>query len=146
MKTLFTITTLLLTISLNAQTQSVEPLDSTGSERLRVSQFQQEYNEIRNSLGMREVNFQFVRLETTKELKYEDLQDREKWLLLEKIEDAYFRFNHGKKEMEPSTLLAFFESENPICKWSGLHEEVEENRLVKVYKVDMKVMLKIFDL
>lgn len=145
MKQLFTITILLLTISLNAQTQ-----------------FQQEYNEIRSAPGMREVNFQFVRLETTKELKYEDLQDREKWLMLEKIEDAYYLFN--KKEIEPSTLLAFFESENPICKWSGLHEEVavnpdknllrdkaiqsyhEENRLVKVYKVDMKTMLKIFDL
>lgn len=127
MKTVFTITILLLTISLNAQTH-----------------FQQEYNEIRNTPGMREVNFQFVRLETTKELKYEDLQDREKWLMLEKIEDAYYMFN--KKEIEPSTLLAFFESENPACKWSGLHEEVEENRLVKVYKVDMKVMLKIFDL
>lgn len=127
MKQLFTITILLLTISLNAQTS-----------------FEKEYNEIRNAPGMREVNFQFVRLETTKELKYEDLQDREKWLLLEKIEDAYYMFN--KKEIEPSTLLAFFESENPVCKWSGLHETVEENRLVKVYKVDMKVMLKIFDL
>lgn len=127
MKQLFTITILLLTISLNAQTS-----------------FEKEYNEIRNAPGMREVNFQFVRLETTKELKYEDLQDREKWLMLEKIEDAYYLFN--KKEIEPSTLLAFFESENPVCKWSGLHETVEENRLVKVYKVDMKVMLKIFDL
>lgn len=127
MKQLFTITILLLTISLNAQTS-----------------FEKEYNEIRNTPGMREVNFQFVRLETTKELKYEDLQDREKWLMLEKIEDAYYLFN--KKEIEPSTLLAFFESENPVCKWSGLHETVEENRLVKVYKVDMKVMLKIFDL
>lgn len=127
MKQLFTITILLLTISLNAQTN-----------------FQQEYNEIRNAPGMKSVDVQFVRLETTKELKYEDLQDREKWLMLEKIEDAYYMFN--KKEIEPSTLLAFFESENPACKWSGLHEEVEENRLVKVYKVDMKVMLKIFDL
>ena len=127
MKTLLTITISLLTISLNAQTQ-----------------FQQEYNEIRNAPGMKFVDVQFVRLETTKELKYEDLQDREKWLLLEKIEDAYYRFN--RKEIEPSTLLAFFESENPVCKWSGLHEEVEENRLIKVYKVDMKVMLKIFDL
>lgn len=127
MKQLFTITILLLTISLNAQTS-----------------FEKEYNEIRNAPGMREVNFQFVRLETTKELKYEDLQDREKWLMLEKIEDAYYLFN--KKEIEPSTLLAFFESENPVCKWSGLHETVEENRLVKVYKVDMKIMLKIFDL
>lgn len=127
MKQLFTITILLLTISLNAQTS-----------------FEKEYNEIRNTPGMREVNFQFVRLETTKELKFTDLQDREKWLMLEKIEDAYYLFN--KKEIEPSTLLAFFESENPVCKWSGLHETVEENRLVKVYKVDMKVMLKIFDL
>ena len=129
MKTLLTITGLLLTISLNAQTQ-----------------FQQEYNEIRNAPGMKSVDVQFVRLETVKELKFTDLQDREKWLLLEQVEDAYFRFNHGKKEIEPSTLLSFFESENPICKWSGLHETVEENRLVKVYKVDMKVMLKIFDL
>jgi len=129
MKTLITITLLLLTISLSAQTQ-----------------FEKEYNELRNTPGMKFVDVQLVRLETTKELRFTELQDREKWLLLEKIEDAYFRFNHGKKEIEPSTLIAFFESENPICKWSGLHEEVEENRLVKVYKVDMKIMLKIFDL
>ena len=127
MKSLFTITILLLTISLNAQTMFIQERDS-----------------IRELPGMREIVFQFVRLETVKELKYTDLQDREKWLMLEKIEDAYYLFN--KKEVEPSTLLAFFESENPICKWSGLHETVEENRLVKVYKVDMKIMLKIFDL
>ena len=127
MKTILTITILILTISLNAQTRFMQEKDSL------------------NALpGMREVVFQFVRLETVKELRFAGLQDREKWLMLEKIEDAYFRFN--KKEIEPSTLLTFFESENPICKWSGLHEEVEENRLVKVYKVDMKVMLKIFDL
>ena len=129
MKQLLTITALLLTTCLNAQ-----------------SAFEKEYNDTRNAPGMKSVDVQFVRLETTRELRFTGLRDREKWLLLEKIEDAYFRFNHGKKEIEPSTLLAFFESENPICKWSGLHEEVEENRLVKVYKVDMKVMLKIFDL
>ncbi len=127
MKPLITITILLFTISLTAQTR-----------------FQQEKDSISALPGMREVVFQFVRLETVKELKYTDLQDREKWLMLEKIEDAYYMFN--KKEIEPSTLLAFFESENPVCKWSGLHETVEENRLVKVYKVDMKIMLKIFDL
>jgi len=127
MKQLLTITILLLTISLNAQTA-----------------FEKEYTEIRNAPGMKAVDVQFVRLETTKELKFTGLQDREKWLLLEKIEDAYYRFN--RKEIEPSTLLAFFESENPICKWSGLHEEVEEHRIVKVYKVDMKTMMKIFDL
>ncbi len=127
MKPLITITILLFTISLNAQTL-----------------FEKEYNEIRNAPGMKTIDVQFVRLETVKELKFTDLQDREKWLMLEKIEDAYYMFN--KKEIEPSTLLAFFESENPVCKWSGLHETVEENRLVKVYKVDMKIMLKIFDL
>ena len=128
MKLLLTITILLLTISLNAQTRFMQEKDSL------------------NALpGMREIyQFQLVKLETIKETTYEDLLDREKWLLLEKIEDAYYRFN--RKEIEPSTLLAFFESENPICKWSGLHETVEENRLVKIYKVDMKVMLKIFDL
>jgi len=129
MKTLITITILLFTISLQAQSP----------------EFLKEYNELKNASGMREIyQFQLVKLETIKETTYEDLQDREKWLMLEKIEDAYYRFN--RKEIEPSTLLAFFESENPICKWSGLHEAVEENRLVKVYKVDMKVMLKIFDL
>jgi len=127
MKQLITITILLLTISLNAQTQ-----------------FEKEYNELRSLPTMKVVDVQFVRLEITTELKFSGLQDREKWLLLEKIEDAYYRFN--RKEIQPSTLLAYFESENPICKWSGLHETVEENRLVKVYKVDMKVMLKIFDL
>lgn len=128
MKQLITITILLLTTSLSAQSP----------------QFEKEYNEMRNSPGMKTVDIQFVRLETTKELKFTDLQDREKWLMLEKIEDAYFLFN--RKEIVPSTLLAFFESENPVCKWSGLHETVEENRLVKVYKVDMKIMLQIFDL
>ena len=129
MKTLLTITILLLTISLNAQTK-----------------FLQEYNEMRNAPGMKNVDVQFVRLETAKELRFAGLQDREKWLLLEHIEDAYFKFNSGKKEIEPSTLLAFMESENPVCKWSGLHEKVEEGRLVKVYKVDMKIILQIFDL
>lgn len=127
MKAVLAITILLLTISLNAQTQ-----------------FLKEYNELRNAPGMKPVDVQFVRLETTVELRFSGLQDREQFLLLEKIEDAYYRFN--RKEIQPSTLLAFMESENPICKWSGLHEEVEEKRLVKVYKLDMKVMLQIFDL
>lgn len=128
MKYLITITILLLTTSLQAQSP----------------EFLKEYNEIRNAPGKKPVDVQFVRLETVKELKFTELQDREKWLLLEKIEDTYYTFN--RKEIEPSTLLAYFQSENPICKWSGLHETVEENKLVKVYKVDMKLMLKIFDL
>lgn len=127
MKKLITIIILLLSISLNAQ-----------------SQFLKEYNEVRGLSTMKPADVQFVCLETTAELRFSGLQDREKWLMLEKIEDAYYTFN--KKEIEPSTLLAFMESENPVCKWSGLHEEVEEKRLVKVYKVDMKVMLQIFDL
>lgn len=126
MKVLFTITILLLTISLQAQRMSIAERDSF------------------LSLAKNNVDIQFVRLEVIKELKFAELQDREKWLLLEKIEDAYYTFN--RKEIEPSTLLAFIESENPVCKWSGLVEEVEEKRLVKVYKVDMKVMLQIFDL
>lgn len=130
MKTLSTITILLLTISLSAQTK-----------------FQQERDSLNALPGMREVfQFQFVKLEVIKELRFAGLQDREKWLLLEQIEDAYFKFNNGKKEIEPSLLLAFMESENPVCKWSGLYEEVEENRLIKVYKVDMKIILQIFDL
>lgn len=129
MKTLSTITILLLTISLSAQTQ-----------------FEKEYNKLRNAPGMKDVDVQFVRLETVKELRFAGLQDREKWLLLDHIEDTYFKFNAGKKEIEPSLLLAFMESENPVCKWSGLYEEVEENKLIKVYKVDMKVILQIFDL
>lgn len=127
MKAVLAITILLLTISLNAQTQ-----------------FLKEYNESRNAPGMKSVDVQFVRLETTVELRFSGLQDREQFLMLEKIEDAYWRFN--RKEIEPSTLLAFMESENPICKWSGLHEEVEEKKLVRVYKVDMQTMFKIFDL
>lgn len=128
MKQLITITTLLLTISLNAQSP----------------EFIKERDEMRNAPGMKSIDVQFVRLETTTELRFSGLQDREQFLLLEKIEDAYWRFN--RKEIDPSTLLAFMESENPICKWSGLFEEVEEKRLVKVYKVDMHTMLKIFDL
>lgn len=128
MKQLLTITILLFTISLQAQSP----------------EFLKEYNELRSLPTMKSTDVQFVRLETTAELRFSGLQDREQFLLLEKIEDAYWRFN--KKEIEPSTLLAFMESENPICKWSGLFEEVEEKRLVKVYKVDMKVMLQIFDL
>lgn len=128
MKQLLTITALLITISLQAQSP----------------EFLKEYNELRILPMMKVVDVQFVRLETAAELRFSGLQDREKWLMLEKIEDAYYTFN--KKEIEPSTLLAFMESENPVCKWSGLHEEVEEKRLVKVYKVDMKIMLQIFDL
>lgn len=127
MKQLITITILLLTISLNAQTN-----------------FEKEYNELRNAPGMKNRDVQVPSTETVQELRFSGLQDREQFLLLEKIEDAYYRFN--KKEIDPSALLAFIESENPVCKWSGLHEEVEEKRLVKVYKVDMKVMLQIFDL
>lgn len=132
MKLIITITILFLSLSLQAQ--------------IKVSKFKQEQDSLRALPGMKQVDFQFVRLEVSKELKFSDLTDREKWLLLEQIEDAYFRFNAGKKEIEPSLLLAFMESENPVCKWSGLHEEVEENRLIKVYKVDMKIILQIFDL
>lgn len=127
MKTLITILTLLFTISLSAQIK-----------------FQKEYNEMRNAPGMKSVDVQFVRLEAAKELRFAGLQDREKWLLLEQIEDAYYMFH--KKELQSSTLLAFMESENPVCKWSGLYEEVEEGRMIKVYKVDMKIILQIFDL
>ena len=130
MKQLLTITVLLLTISLQAQSP----------------EFIKERDELRSLPTMKAVDVQFVRLETTTELRFSGLQDREQFLLLEKIEDAYWRFNGGKKEIDPSTLLAFIESENPVCKWSGLFEEVEEKRMVKVYKVDMKIMLQIFDL
>jgi hypothetical protein len=130
MKTLLTITILLFTISLQAQS----------------SEFLKEYNELRSLPTMKSTDVQFVRLEAIQELRFSGLQDREQFLLLEKIEDAYWRFNGGKKEIDPSTLLAFIESENPVCKWSGLFEEVEEKRLVKVYKVDIKIMLLIFDL
>lgn len=129
MKTLITITLLLITTFLSAQTE-----------------FEKEYNEMRNAPGMKNRDVQFVSTQVVHELKFSNLQDREKWLLLEQIEDAYFKFNSGKKEIEPSTLLAFMESENPTCKWSGLYEEVEEKKLVKVYKVDMKIILQIFDL
>lgn len=129
MKTLLTITILLLAISLNAQTK-----------------FEQERDSLRALPEMKESNFQFAHLEIVKELRFAGLQDREKWLLLEHIEDAYFKFNAGKKEIEPSLLLVFMESENPVCKWNGLYEEVEDKRLVKVYKVDMKIILQIFDL
>lgn len=128
MKTLITITLLSITTFLNAQTK-----------------FEQERDSLNTLPGMREVfQFQLVRLKVIEELRFAGLQDREKWLLLEQIEDAYYMFH--KKELNPSTLLAFVESENPVCKWSGLYEEVEENRLIKVYKVDMKVILQIFDL
>ena len=128
MKQLFTITALLFTISLQAQSP----------------EFLKEYNELRSLPTMKSTDVQFVRLETAAELRFSGLQDREQFLLLEKIEDAYWMFK--KKDIEPSTLLAFIESNNPICKWSGLFEEVEEKRMVKVYKVDMQTMLKIFDL
>lgn len=128
MKTTITIIALLITCFLQAQSP----------------EFVKEYNELRNLPTMKSIDMQFVRLETMTELRFSGLQDREQFLLLEKIEDAYYRFN--KKEIDPSTLLAFIQSENPICKWSGLFEEVEEKRLVKVYKVDMQTMLKIFDL
>lgn len=130
MKQLLTITALLITISLQAQSP----------------EFIKERDELRILPMMKAVDVQFVRLETAAELRFSGLQDREQFLMLEKIEDAYYRFNGGKKEINPSTLLAFMESENPVCKWSGLFEEVEEKRLVKIYKVDMKVMLQIFDL
>lgn len=130
MKTLITISALLFTISLNAQTR-----------------FEQERDSLNALPGMKEVfQFQFVKLEVIKELRFAGLQDREKWLLLDHIEDTYFKFNNGRKQIEPSLLLAFMESENPVCKWSGLYEEVEEGRIIKVYKVDMKIILQIFDL
>lgn len=129
MKTTITITLLLFNFLLQAQTK-----------------FQQERDSIRALPEIKNRDFQFARLEVIKELRFADLIDREKWLLLEQIEDAYFRFNAGKKEIEPSLLLAFMESENPVCKWSGLYEEVEEKRLVKIYKVDMKIILQIFEL
>lgn len=129
MKTLITITLLFFNFLLQAQTK-----------------FQQERDSIRALPEIKNRDFQFARLEVVKELRFVNLQDREKLLLLDHIEDAYFRFNSGKKEIDSSALLAFMESENPVCKWSGIFEEVEEGRLVKVYKVDMKIILQIFDL
>lgn len=129
MKQLLTITALLITSFLQAQSP----------------EFIKERDELRSLPTMKAVDMQFVRLETNSELRFSGLQDREQFLMLEKIEDAYWKFNGGKKEIDPSTLLTFMESENPVCKWSGLFEEVEEKRLVKVYKVDMKIMLQIFD-
>lgn len=128
MKTLITITILFICSCLQAQYLTKNERDSL------------------LSLAKYNVDVQFVKLETIKELRFAGLQDREKWLLLEHIEDAYFKFNNGRKEIEPSLLLVFMESENPVCKWNGLYEEVEERKLVKVYKVDIKVMLQIFDL
>lgn len=85
-----------------------------------------------------------VQRQVIKVKHFEDLTDREKWLLLEKIEDAYFTFN--KKELEPSTLLAYMESENPIVEWTGKHEEGEDKKMIRYYTVDRKHILNIFDL
>lgn len=127
MKTLLTITILLFSLSLQAQTKfekdivnfrySTEPRYSADSQLDRVK---------------------------VKVKHFEDLTDREKWLLLEKIEDAYFTFH--KKELEPSTLLAYMESENPIVEWTGKHEEGEDKKMIKYYTVDRKHILNIFDL
>ena len=128
MKTLITITILFFGLSLQAQYLTKAERDSF------------------LALAKNNVDVQFVRLEIVKELRFAGLPDREKWLLLEHLEDSYFTFHNSRKQVEPSTLLAFMESENPVCKWSGLHEEVEEGRMIKVYKVDMKIILQIFDL
>lgn len=85
-----------------------------------------------------------VERQVIKTTHFEDLTDREKWVLLEKVEEAYYTFN--KKEINPSTLLVYMEENNPVCEWTGKHIEGEDGKFIRHYTVDRKHILKIFDL
>ena len=54
-----------------------------------------------------------VTREILRSTHFDDLTDDEKWLLLEKVSEAYYTFN--KKEINQSTLLIYMEEKNPVC-------------------------------
>lgn len=82
--------------------------------------------------------------EILKLVHFEDLTDSEKWVLLEKISEAYYTFH--KKEVDQSTLLIYMEENNPVCEWTGKHVEGKEGKLIRYWTVHRKHILKIFDL
>jgi len=84
-----------------------------------------------------------VTREVLRATHFEDLTDDEKWLLLEKVSEAYYTFN--KKEINQSTLLIYMEEKNPICEWTGRHFERKE-KMIRYYSVHRKYILEIFDL
>ncbi len=84
-----------------------------------------------------------VTREVLRSIHFDDLTDDEKWLLLEKVSEAYYTFN--KKEINQSTLLIYMEEKNPICEWTGRHFERKE-KMIRYYSVHRKYILEIFEL
>ena len=85
-----------------------------------------------------------IKRETYKAVKFTDLTDREQYLLLSKLEDAYYLFH--KKEVDTNVLLIYMQENNPTCEWNGLHEEFEDGKLIRVWTIHRKYTLEIFDL
>ena len=84
-----------------------------------------------------------VTREVLRTIHFDDLTEDEKWLLLEKVSEAYAIFN--KKEINQSTLLIYFEEKNPVCEWTGKHFE-KKGKMIRYYSVHRKYILEIFDL
>jgi len=76
--------------------------------------------------------------------KFDDLTEKEQYLLLSKLEDAYYLFH--KKEIDTNVLLIYMQENNPTCEWNGKHEKFEDGKLIRVWTVHRKHTLEIFEL
>ena len=87
---------------------------------------------------------ELVQRDTYKAVKFDDLTDKEQYLLLSKLEDAYYLFH--KKEIDTNVLLIYMQENNPVCEWNGKHELFEGDKLIRCWAVSRNDMIKIFDL
>ena len=85
--------------------------------------------------------------EVIKVVRFNDLTDREKWVLLDKIEEAYnaFKSNFNQK-INRSSILIYMEEENPQCEWTGKHINGKDGKLIRHWTVHREHILKIFNL
>ena len=85
-----------------------------------------------------------VTREILRSTHFDDLTDDEKWLLLEKVSEAYYTFN--KKEINQSTLLIYMEEKNPTCEWTGKHVEGKDGKLVRYWTINRHHVINILEL
>lgn len=82
--------------------------------------------------------------EIYKAVKFDDLTQKEQYLLLSKLEDAYYLFH--KKEIDTNVLLIYMQENNPTCEWNGKHEKFEDGKLIRCWVISRKYTLEIFEL
>jgi len=87
---------------------------------------------------------ELVQRDTYKAVKFDDLTDKEQYLLLSKLEDAYYLFH--KKEIDTNVLLIYMQENNPVCEWNGKHEQFEDGKLIRCWVISRKYTLEIFEL